>query len=675
MKINKISLYNFRQFYGNQYIELTTNKDKNVTLIHAENGVGKTTILNSVLWCFFNLVTSKFEQKEKIINFEAIAEGKKDASVSVDFEHEGTFYNAQRHFVEGKKENPSDFSVLKISNSISTPLNAPVSFINSVIPKEMAKYFFFDGEAAERFSAEKNYKLIGKAIRNMLGCELAETAMSDLKFIVGKLDSKIGSCADDEQIKNKEKELDELKTKLDKYKAKKDETEEEIETQVKLKNEINKKLEKNIRAKEIHSQRLSKEDEYKEKLADIKEGELNLIKWISAYATSIVSKKLSQITLDFINEEEIKGRIPSPYDEKFVEDILSAQICICGRRIEPESQEWRSVTALLNKASSANLLSKVTRSRATIQYLQKKAGDAPSAFEDLQKRIARDHDQLSKLEQKIQELKSQITNLNIQEINEQEKARDNIEKELSKLQITIGNCDTIIKQTEKRIPSVEKELAVLASQSQKVRKIFIRRQLAQTAFLMLEIILKDYEVSAREEISKLVNIMLEETARKDYSFRFNNDFSIELLYSDSMLPVPKSDGENQILSLMFLSSLIKYSQSLIDLESQIIRPGTIAPLILDSPYGQLDKKYKASIAKQIPQMASQIVMLVSSSQGDETVLDAIRPFIGAEYILIAENKGSRRDKKSSDTIFLNGKSYDRLFYNCEKNLSRIERIL
>ncbi|WP_410172373.1 AAA family ATPase, partial [Enterobacter bugandensis] len=62
MKIKRIKLVNFRQFYGNNnIIEFSTDSTYNVTLIHAENGVGKTTILNSILWCFYGKFTDDFE--------------------------------------------------------------------------------------------------------------------------------------------------------------------------------------------------------------------------------------------------------------------------------------------------------------------------------------------------------------------------------------------------------------------------------------------------------------------------------------------------------------------------------------------------------------------------------------------------------------------------------------
>ena len=92
MLLQKIILNNFRQFYGQQEIVFSTDTDKNVTLIHAENGVGKTTLLNAVLWCFYEKTSEKFEDPDKIVCHQAISEDNFEASVEVYFEHERKNY-------------------------------------------------------------------------------------------------------------------------------------------------------------------------------------------------------------------------------------------------------------------------------------------------------------------------------------------------------------------------------------------------------------------------------------------------------------------------------------------------------------------------------------------------------------------------------------------------------
>lgn len=157
MEISRIRLKNFRQFYGDQAIKLAKKGKKNVTLIHAENGVGKTTLLNSVLWAFFGDTTKKFEQKDQIVNFEARKEGENSASVEILFSHEDNEYLAVRtHSVTAGGYNKSRFEIMKVgeNGALGAPLPNPDAFMNTVIPAAMAPYFFFDGEQAETFSSE-----------------------------------------------------------------------------------------------------------------------------------------------------------------------------------------------------------------------------------------------------------------------------------------------------------------------------------------------------------------------------------------------------------------------------------------------------------------------------------------------------------------------------------------
>jgi len=41
MKINKITLHNFRQYYDTNEVDLSTNENQNLILIGGKNGFGK----------------------------------------------------------------------------------------------------------------------------------------------------------------------------------------------------------------------------------------------------------------------------------------------------------------------------------------------------------------------------------------------------------------------------------------------------------------------------------------------------------------------------------------------------------------------------------------------------------------------------------------------------------
>ena len=62
MQLKSISLMNFRQFKDLK-ISFPSSKDgKNVTLIFGDNGTGKTTLANAIIWCLYGQIY--FEKKE-----------------------------------------------------------------------------------------------------------------------------------------------------------------------------------------------------------------------------------------------------------------------------------------------------------------------------------------------------------------------------------------------------------------------------------------------------------------------------------------------------------------------------------------------------------------------------------------------------------------------------------
>ena len=85
MIISKITLSNFRQFRGKQEIHFAEPGEKNVTVVHAENGFGKTALLNALHWGFWGKTTSDFTEPDKIITDSLSAvEGNRDLEASVE---------------------------------------------------------------------------------------------------------------------------------------------------------------------------------------------------------------------------------------------------------------------------------------------------------------------------------------------------------------------------------------------------------------------------------------------------------------------------------------------------------------------------------------------------------------------------------------------------------------
>jgi DNA sulfur modification protein DndD len=352
---------------------------------------------------------------------------------------------------------------------------------------------------------------------------------------------------------------------------------------------------------------------------------------------------------------------------------LAAQKCICERSLMPATDEWRAVTTLLSNAANAEVLNRVVRVRARITVLKDQRQDAPSALSTLEEKLARLGNQRNQLERDIDEIGRKIADLPLPEIQAREQARKDIEKEIEKKKDERSRAQRDNEIRANSIAKLNREVDELALENVKVQGLLTRRDLSTSGAHLLQEFLKSNEETARKEIEAAVNRVLETTTRRYYKFELDESFQIRLLFADGT-PTPKSGGENQMMSLAFLAALVEYAKKRSTVtEDALFIPATVAPLILDSPFGQLDNTYREATAKFVPTMAPQVVLLVSSSQGKDQVHSALQNRIGREYVLIARNTQDRGGK-SDDILTIGGKQMATTLFNQERNMTEIREV-
>ncbi len=673
MILKQIKLKNFRQFYGEQTIVISPPGKNNITLVHAENGVGKTTLLNAVLWSLFGIVTKRFEQKDKIVNFAALAEGINIATIELTFEHEQkTYIAARNHIVTPGGHTKIKFEVLRVerNGNLSSPLPNPDSFVNTVIPRAMAPYFFFDGEQAETFSAEENAKAVSEAIRNILGCTLIENGADDLEYLGKFYNKELGKMPGEDEISKREAQISTLQARIETRKRQiKDYDANLISYQTQL-GQIASKLREVAEAAQFQAQRESSQQQVDAIEKQIQETDGEILRWIYTKGIAVISEKLTRQTLDFIKQEELRGKIPSPYNEEFVKGLLESEKCICDRPLHPATNEWKAVQSMLLKAANAEIMGRVVRASARIVHLKEMKEDAPSILRKEESKLSRLLDEKRNLNLKIDELGKKIANIPIIEIRERELARKELETKRDhakeeRIRLQVGN-----ERDEVETKRLNSEITELAQKNQKAMKLVRRRDVSFGTAEILRAYLGKYEDEARTEIEISINKILEKTARKHYKIEIDPSFGVRLLFSDGTL-TPKSGGENQLMSLAFMAALVRFAEDRSKNKNDgIFIPATVAPLVLDSPFGQLDNSYRTDTAEFVPKMAPQVILLVSSSQGKAEVIDSFGDKIGNEYVLIAENKGSKGDKRE-DLLTVKGKTITTTKFDCARNMTRI----
>jgi DNA sulfur modification protein DndD len=108
------------------------------------------------------------------------------------------------------------------------------------------------------------------------------------------------------------------------------------------------------------------------------------------------------------------------------------------------------------------------------------------------------------------------------------------------------------------------------------------------------------------------------------------------------------------LSLSFIGSVIDRVRYWSKKHSLIGLANSSFPIVMDSPFGTLDENYRRQIAKLIPTLADQLVVLATKTQWRGEVEAEMASYIGKEYVLVFN---SAKSDSQPESIELCGQTY------------------
>jgi len=237
---------------------------------------------------------------------------------------------------------------------------------------------------------------------------------------------------------------------------------------------------------------------------------------------------------------------------------------------------------------------------------------------------------------------------------------------------SIGGLKQNLLQTVHGKTDIRRQIDIIVSQNSEARRYLARRDLAAELKERLKMRLSEEDKSAKRVIQKYISDIIETTSRKSFRVQMDDNFTVTLRNSDG-IEMPKSEGENQLLGLAFTAALCKFAKLRKGASGEFLLPGTEAPLVLDSPFGKLDSVYKVATAEFIPEMAGQVVLMVSKEQGSENVLSQLKEYIGREYCLIRHNI-DERGQKSIEHIDVGATRIETTVFNSEFDGTEIQEV-
>ena len=247
MRIQQIKLYNYRLYKGLNQIVFPKDEKKNIYVIYGENGFGKTTLLQSLMWCMYGRMIIDVDDLSKTdINgkgYENYLKENLNAEVSRDTTANEKSYFIEIHISELRIPTmPSANLLVKRSydvskskeifellidgheNELARQIGYDVFVNDFVLNKDIARLFFFDSERivklAEGQSREERMRL-GSAYNHVIGIKKYEDLRASLEGISLKMKRETLGVAEEAKLLQltsglevAEKELSQIETEI-----------------------------------------------------------------------------------------------------------------------------------------------------------------------------------------------------------------------------------------------------------------------------------------------------------------------------------------------------------------------------------------------------------------------------------------------------------------------------
>lgn len=663
MKIHSVRTHNIRQFLGLQEIDFSTDDRRNVTLIHGQNTTGKTTFLNAIKWCLYGTFIKGFEEPDRLVSKQASGS---EYGVTVAFSNDGKHYTARR-YSNGRPSDGVLTLLVQAQSGRQIPVAEPQLLINQILPESLSPFFFFAGEMmADGHSAFRASSGTANAIRSVLGFTIAENAITDLTFVLKKKNSELATLSKgtdlgvvSDQIVQKTEKLDLVERQLNDARA-----------AFKIYDEKKASLAEKLRNHETSSSIQQRRDRL-EKRSKVASEQLGKAKkaWcelIASHGHTVFWHPVAADAVKYIDEAVTKRRIPSPYDKTFVSDLLTDRVCVCGRELVPGSAEFRSVSDLINDATDEQTIRRALAVRGVADRVNGLFNTTPKQLKRTLEAIRATSENLENAEQELARIRELMLRHEEQNVADMESELVQIDNQLVDFKVKVSRYTEDFETERATIAELKKQRDRAQAATPQVEAV--KRSVDILSILVEK--LKDELESAEEtgltQISSALNDVVGNSTRKKYIAEVGRDYAITL-YEDSDTGGRRkvqvlSSGERRLLNLCFVSALVKVCRDRLNDKTRLLVPGAVAPLVIDAPFGELDPKYQALAVETMRKQCDQLVLLLSETHRTEEVDQAVRKFIGKEWILVVSQRSAAGGAADVETT-INGRVYRQFLYS------------
>lgn len=618
MKLKRITIENFRCYYGRSDIEL--NQSGKITLIYGDSGFGKSSLLQFFRWMFYGETDFGKNNDKPLFNLSAFKEaGQNDTRVygCIDFEHLGVDYSLEKEVVYSFAFNPSNarvkgaakYTLLFKENDEWKSFDGDIlNKINGILPKELSKYFLLDGERSRDIVL--NSKELKNAIYSLFGLDVYNESLryigrkSSKDSIVGQYYKKMmssltstsggmspGDMTDAmqmlyEEIESLKAQRKDAMARIDDLNARSDEILKTLGA-ASTKDNLKRLIKANQTAIEQNEQKIK---QIRKSIGDL------FYRWYPYLFLAELSKNTSK-TLRDKNKEfaQVQQNVFETLKKDLLKEILDKHLCVCGRELDEDSKlHIENIVATMPPDSYIYQFTQfVSRTKRQIVEAQ----GAVVQYESLLS-------QITELENKISDLDAQNRGL-LEELKRYDECKDLVD-ELESLRSEIKSLNNLKAGLEgkiakkKQVYDISKKQLTTLLQNAQVSSFYEERiRFFEELHKLLDQEKAYMEQKVKATLNECVkNVFRELTTQVELDIDqiqfINNDFSLRSTYL--------TGGQQSVDVYSYVIGIIKALQEC-DMENNE------NPIIIDAPFAFTGNAQSEHLFKTLPQVSKQTILL------------------------------------------------------------------
>jgi DNA sulfur modification protein DndD len=621
--------------------------EEGVTVVYGENMRGKTILLNAIRYALLGRVLARGEREvslHEICNWESTAEGEYGFKVTLHFSVDDSEYELVRRLVPrvGVTSSESDADYIQdmhllCNGDVLSPTDA-VSTLGQLMPEKVSRFFLFDGELLQQYEElvreeSDMSRKIKDAIDRILGVPVLQNARNDMAYLLEDARKKEAEAAQKKQGTEELGNFHAIKLEIrSKHVEEINRLSAEVAGLRERKSAVRRDLRKNERLRGLLEERekFSQEsDVLAKKIQERQAGVKDLMgdAWQGAVGKRIqaLTKKVEQ-EATALEEEALAARMEEKLAAMLRKSLSDGRCQVCLQELPEETRG--SIESRLEGEDAGGKAETVQAYDAARQRLSILRGfatvDVTSRISELRKGIDDLVVEKQKRDYRVSEIVEQTMNIDESQIRKLSSEHERVIRE-------IGIVEKGIQEEKEKLARVEDDIAKVEQQLRRIGGHGLaseraRRELCGGLSELFEEAIDIYRDHLREKVKNdATELFVKLTSEPDYTgLDINENYGLTIVHKDGQ-PIPvRSAGAEHIVALSLMGALQKNAP---------LR----GPIIMDSPFGRLDRAHTTSVIQTLPDMAPQVVLLVYESELNSSLArEQLKGRLKAEYQIVRQ---------------------------------------